>query len=387
MKNYKDIAKKMLNESMLYQDGITERMHPELEEQLRDGKHSLGECGVFPDEDVITSEMKLIRERFKDVVYACREAFDVDAVDNESLMTEQMPLIKDAMKMEGSNKKALEELAIKMVTEEFDIPEGSIEFDIQLRPKLSMKLDKKDSPELVDEEFEDHSEIQMANASVKKRRVLNAMGKGAASDLKDMFQSVHGELMEMNPRLPQTYNKLMAAGDYMYFAKPDTNEDTDVHAGMYECTFDESEDGESRAIIEAQGMVFPVLVQEMCKGVMELLSMHGSPTDERIAEYVSANADFTKAEPWDMRLGPAIWSRFCEMIPESESNLKHYVYTEVASLPPDEFNKIMREVLAKTKKGKSMISDIVHDVKNELEDDEFNESMGDEYFDAQDLLK
>lgn len=84
MSNYRDLARKalqsksLLSENALYSEGITERMHQKLEEDLRNGKHSLAGCDIFPEGDVITTEMKLIRERFKEVVKRCREAFDMD---------------------------------------------------------------------------------------------------------------------------------------------------------------------------------------------------------------------------------------------------------------------------------------------------------------------
>jgi len=128
MSRYKNLAKKALeesrkeskgviNENLLYEDGITERMHPQIEAKVRDGKHSLSECGVFPEGDVISSEMKLIRERFKEVVKRCREAFDMDVVDNSALMKEQMPLVMGAMTMEEKHKEALEKLAVEMIME------------------------------------------------------------------------------------------------------------------------------------------------------------------------------------------------------------------------------------------------------------------------------
>ena len=96
---------KLLFENFLYQDGITERMHPKLEEDLRNGRHSLAECGVFPEGDVITYEMKLIRERFTEVVHRCREAFDVDKVNHIELMREMMPMVNRTMMLEGPHTK------------------------------------------------------------------------------------------------------------------------------------------------------------------------------------------------------------------------------------------------------------------------------------------
>lgn len=379
-------TKKPLTEGMLYEDGITERIHPALEEALKNGKHSLAECGIFPEGDEMSFEMKLIRERFAEVVKRCREAYGVDRINDEQIMAEQMPLVKQSMQLEGSHKKALEDLAVEMILEEFDIPEGSIDIVAELNPKINMDGTMRQAPEMMDEtfEFEDADEISMANNEVKKRRALNAMIQGASKKLNHMFHMVHEQLAEMDPRLPGTYKRLMSGADYMYYKVPDLT--GAKGGGKCEVEFNESEEGTPKPQIKATAMVFPVLVHELCKGVMEVLSAHGLPTKENIAEYVINKADYLEAEPWDMRLGPAMWGRFCEMMPDDSFELKHHVYTEMAALPPKEFNATMKEVLGKTKRGKEIMLEMVTDIKKELQEDDFNDKMGDDYFDIEDLF-
>jgi hypothetical protein len=108
---------------------------------------------------------------------------------------------------------------------------------------------------------------------------------------------------------------------------------------------------------------------------MELISAHGLPKKKRIGEYVINKADFLAAEPWDMRLGPGIWSRFTKMIDPDDFNLKHHIYMEMVSLPVREFNTKMREIMAGTKEGKKIIDEIVKGIKAGLQEDEFNEAM------------
>ena len=43
--------KRRINESILYPDGMTERMNPKLEEDLRLQKHSLGKHPALPEGD------------------------------------------------------------------------------------------------------------------------------------------------------------------------------------------------------------------------------------------------------------------------------------------------------------------------------------------------
>ena len=390
MSKYRELAKKalenrkQLNENALYSEGITERMHSKLEEDLRRNKHSLAECNIFPEGDIISTEMKLIRERFKEVVKRCREAFDMETVDNNVIMKEQMKLVMEAMEIEGQHKADLEQLAVEMVMEEFDIPEGSVIFEAELRPNIDASGTSDTPIESLDEVFNDTEEISRANSEVKKRRVLNAMTQGAAKSVNHMFHMVHEQLTDMNPRLPNTYKKMMSAADMMYYIIPDM--DKGVRGGKCETEYNEDEDGITKPVIKAQAMVFPVLIHELCKGVMEVLSSHGLPTQENIAKYVIDKADFLQAEPWDMRFGPAIWRRFCDCIPAEDFGLKHHVYADISAMEPEEFNMTMKEIIAKTKRGQHIISEILKDIKKEIEEDDFNEAMGDDHFTIDDLL-
>ncbi len=396
MSKYRDLAKKALsgkkegpkqviNENLLYGDGITERMHTQLEEALRRNQHSLSECGMFPDGDVVTTEMKLIRERFRETVMAAREAFDMSPIDNNIIMSEQMPLVKRAMTMEGPNKKKLEELAIEMVMEEFDIPEGSIIMEAELRPNITREGTIDVPMESLDEEFQDHDEKVRANEEVNKRRAVNSIIQGAANCVNPMFHMKHQELSEMDERLPGTYKKMMAAADYMFFIVPDLAGAT--NAGSCEIDMNEDEDG-LKPVIKAKGMVFPVLIHELVKGVMEVLATHGQPTQENVAKYVIEKADFVQAEAWDTRFGVPVYKRITQAIPAEDFGLKHHVFVELFQLPPHEFNSTMKEIIEKTKRGKQIIKEIIKDVKKELQEDDYNEAMGDrdDLFDIEDLL-
>jgi len=115
------------------------------------------------------------------------------------------------------------------------------------------------------------------------------MTQGAAKKVNHMFHMVNDELVNLNPRLPNIYNKMMSAADYMFFIIP--NMEKMVSGGKSECDFS----GETPKV-KAQAMVFPVLVHELCKGVMEVLSSHGLPKKKKISVYVINKADFIEAE-------------------------------------------------------------------------------------------
>ena len=382
MSDYKKLAekallkaktKKTLNEAVVYPENMNERMHPTLEEDLMSDRHSLGKHPAFPEGDEHDFTHKIMGERFNEVCKRYKRAFDVDNIDNKQAMSEMMPLVYETMALESQNKKALEELAIKMIREEYDMDEDVVEIIAELTPKISLEGTKKNPTPMPVEgmQFESHDDIANANAEVYKRRFLNAMTQGAAKNCNHMFHMVDDELTDLNPKLPNKYNKMMSAADYMYYVIPKM--ENGVSGGVVKVDFPTSEN--PKAVIHAQAMVFPVLIHEIVKGVMELLSAHGLPKNKNVANYVINKADFLAAEPWDMRLGPAVWGKFTDAIPADDFNLKHHVYSHLASLPANEFHNQMKEVMAGTKKGHKLIEDVLSGVKRDLQEDEYNQAM------------
>lgn len=396
--NYRDLAKKSLaeatkpkkvvNEGITYSEGHSERMDPRLERELRERKHSLGDHPIFPEGDEKTFEQKIMAERFDEVMKNYKSKFDVSTINNYEVMNGQMGMVKECMEMESKHKKQLEELAIKMIRDEYNISEDVVEIIAELTDNISLDgTNKNELPTIVEVEFDNHNAIANANANVYKRRFLNAMTQGAAKKSSHMFHMVDRELSAMDPRLTTKYGKLMAAADYCYFVVPDMhdvieqNEDglhvgKTVTGGIVRVILPTEETPKCQ--IHAQGMVFPVLIHELVKGVMEILSAHGLPEDEKVAEYVIGKSDFLAAEPWDMRLGPALWDRFTRLLKGEDFSLKHNVYSELAALPVKEFNHKMREVMAGTKAGQQIITDIVDGCKKRIQEDGYRDEIGDD---------
>ncbi len=371
-KTIKEEKAKLLNESIVYPEGMTERMSPKLEQDLVDRKHSLGKHPIFPDDDEATFEQKILGKRFSEVTKRYKRAFDLDTIDNTKLLNEMIPLINESVELELKHRKKLEKLAEQMIREEYNMDKDVVEIHCELVDKVNMEGTKKNpKPMAIESTFKNHDEIVLANEEVYKRRFINAMIQGAAKKTNHMFHLVDEELTELDPRLPNKYAKMMSAADYMYYVIPDMEEG--IKGGVVRVQFPTA--ANPKAIIYAQAIVFPVLIHELVKGVMELISGHGLPKQKRIGEYVINKADFLAAEPWDMRLGPAIWEQFASMIEPDDFDLKHHIYTELVKLPVREFNVKMREIMAGTKEGKKIINGIIKDVKEGLAEDEFNEAI------------
>lgn len=370
--NSGNLGKKRLDETVVYPEGLSERMHAQLEDELANSNHSLGKHPVFPQGDESSFEQKIMGERFSDVAKRYKRAYDSDTINNENVISGMMPLVYETMGLEGKHKKALEKLAVKMIREEYDMGEDVVEIHAELTPEINMQGTKKNpKPIAVEMAFKSHDEMINANEEVYKRRFLNAMTQGAAKKCNHMFHMVDDELTDLDPRLASRYSKMMASADYLYYIVPEMEKG--VNGGVVRVQFPNKSN--PKAVIYVQAMVFPVLIHELVKGVMELLSAHGLPKNKKVGEYVINKADFLAAEPWDMRIGPALWERFTNMIDPDDFKLKHQIYSEIAALPVREFNIKMREIMAGTKEGKKIIKGIVDEVKDGLQEDEFNQAM------------
>jgi hypothetical protein len=382
MKDYRKIAEealkksqqntKRLDESVVYPDGLNERMHPTLEDELLNQKTSLGKHPIFPEGDESSFEQKIMGKRFNEVAKRYKRAHEVDDIRKEDVMSGMMPLLKETMTLEKKHVTELEELAVKMIREEYDMDEDVVEIHAELTPRINMIGTKKNPTPVVSEvEFKNHDEMVNANEEVYKRRFLNAMTQGAAKKCSHMFHMVDDELSDIDPRLASRYAKLMSSADYMYYVIPKMEEG--VNGGVVRVEFPTKDN--PKAIIYAQAMAFPVLIHELVKGVMELLSAHGLPKDKKIGKFVIDKADFLAAEPWDMRIGPALWDRFTESIESDDFHYKHHVYSELAALPVREFNVKMREIMAGTQEGKNIVKNIIDEVKSCIQEEEYNEAM------------
>lgn len=365
--------KKLLNEDVLYPNNMRERMNPKLVKDIVNQKTSLGKHPIFPEGHEHSFEEKIMGERFSDVVKQYKKSHDVDIIDNNDVINQMQSIFSKTTELESTNKKELEELAIKLIREEYDIDEDLVEIHAELTDNINLEGTKKNpSPIPFDIDFKNHAEMVNANKEVYKRRFINAMIQGASMNCIHMYHMVDNELSDINPKLINLYTKLMSSADYMYYIIDKM--DDGVTGGKVRIEFPTKDN--PKPVIHAQGMVFPVLVLELVKGVMEIISAKGLPKKE-IGEYVISKADFLSAEPWDMRIGAALWSRFTNLLDAGDFGIKHLIFDELVMLPVDEFNDKMKEIMAGTKEGKKIIKDISGEINKEIKYDEFNQSIKD----------
>lgn len=383
MNKFKNITKKALEAELkmnvisesriIYDENHPERMHPNLESQLRKREHSLGVHPIFPESDESHFEEKLLSKRFDEVMKEYKRHHEVDMINPDDVKKSTMKLANDIMRLESPNKDVLVNLAINMIREEFDMTEDDVEINAKLTTNISMDGIRNESNpvSINDMEFDNHEAIASANKEVYKRRFVNALIQGAAKKCNHMFHLLDKDLMKVDYRLPKMYSKLMSAADYSYLIFDDSEQK--VAGGIVEVVLPSKEG--NKPVINVEAMTLPVLIHELVKGVMELLSVHGLPEDKKLRKYILGKADFMNAETWDMRLGPVLWERITDLIDADDFNNKHHIFYELVKLPVDDFNLAMREIMAGTKEGKKIIAELSERIKDEFKEDEFNESL------------
>jgi hypothetical protein len=378
-------TKLVIKESILPYAG-SERMDEELTKRLRNNQTSLGTNPIIPSKDEITFLERIMVEKFNRVTKEYKRVFDVDEIDNTKCMKEMRSLVNETIKMEKDHRELLVDMAVNMIREEYDMPEDVVAINASIVEPTALNTSKVEEnmlPRVVEIEFEDHSEMENAGKEVDKRRFINAMTQGAAMRTNHMYHAVGDELSNLNPRLPNMYNKMMSNINYLYMTQPDLSKAE--AGGTVQVDMPQAEG--DIPCIHAEAVTFPVLIHELVKGVMEIISGHALPEDSKLAEYAMGKADYTLAEVDDMCIGEALWERFTNMMEAEDFGLKHHVYAEMCSKPTEEFIYDMRDIMANTKRGKMIVKELTETIKEDIKQDSYREEFGeDPYTDFGDLL-
>ena len=321
---------------------------------------------------------KLVEKRFKGCVDELKKIGEIDDVPDTDMQTVLGKLVLKCQKLEEPHRPELEKIVANYLIDLFGIPDDSIQMELSLVDDVdlsssSIKLDPADGDEFI--EYEDVLDAESIKDEVYKRRLIDAMSMGAGMKISSNIKDYMKEIYEINPTLIDLYRKILALNDYLLFTKEDIGmtEEDKHQLGTVEVVLGQVE--ESPKIL-AQGVIFPILLSEAVRGLMELFASHGLPQEFEKAQSVLSKSDYLKAEPWDMRIGPAWWEIVSDSFGDGvKTDLIPYLYKRISQLPVKKFNFFMREVLAKTRKGKRMMAKIAEKAQYEKEYSGFEDKM------------
>jgi len=396
MSSIKKLISKALKEAPIDYEG-PERMSGDIERKLRSREHPLGGNPGFPDIDRSgipdNFEELIASKRFKDVVEKVKAATGLERIDPMTFMSIQpmfMRAVSEVISIEREHKEELEKLAVELVVSELGVPEGDLQFDAKLeKPNMEgmsrepQKPKKNQDFENPQEEMEAAERLEKFDLERQKRRFINSLIQGSSKKALYLYYMVEERLNELDPRLLNLYSLVMSVNDLLYWVIPNLDQMMSMPGGG-----EESMGGREELNLEtdpptiiARGMMFPILVHELFKGVMDYVSAHGLPSDPDTAEAVVGMEDTLPAEVWDLRLGPVIWEKFTEAYPSElfdsdKRTIQNYLYFKIISLEPEDFFTLTREMLSGTQKGKDMVKEIVDGIIRELQREEYEDVMG-----------
>ena len=368
-----------INESMaklLKESVLADALSADIRVALTDSPY--GNAPMFMDGTMGTKFMeRALATQFDSAKNVLKSMGQIDSVNAKTVDEAFQKIILKCQQIEEKNKNALEKLAVNYVINLFSIPDDKITIETELVREIENADDISPvEPFDGDVEFEtaDINDLSSVDVEVSKRHFLNALNMGAGMSISENVRGYLEDLYDIDSRLPQLYKEAMALNNYMIFNSPDLGiSDKDrKQVGVVNVKLTPSDE---LVVISAKGIIFPILLSELVRGLMELFSSHGLPKDRARREYIIKKADYLKAEPWQMRIGPYMWRIFTEFFEGTDTSEMPYIYQTVAKLKPDTFFKVISEMLAKTKKGRKYAQKIMNKALKEKEHASFTDKM------------
>jgi hypothetical protein len=286
-------------------------------------------------------------------------------------------ILGEVMRAETTHESELEQLCETLIRDYFKIPENRIQFDFKL-VKQSIKLNNTQTKQQLQQKEEELADdVNELNPERAKRRIVNAMTQGHAVDGSYLFEKVVGELENIMgvQGITEKYaifvstmmlgywqfpnEMLSAAGSGEGGASGKTRIDTSTNPPT----------------IHAEAMIFPFLIHEAIKGVMEFLGKERKPENPENYEKAKDLEDQVQHEIWDIRLGRAIWKRLTNLYPdaivtdEEKKKIQYYIYVNIVNLPVKEFLLLFKEIMGGTDMGKTLIGAIYYDLTRKVDNE------------------
>lgn len=359
-------------------------------DSLIKNKTSLGEHPSYPPDQEEAFIVNAVAHKFSEL------SKGIEITSPDEMKSELGRLITECKKKEKGKESALEQLCTDVVTELFSIPSDTLNLSVKLVDKVNDDNERLIPEKTDDFTFDSIKDMKYLTDEIYKRRMLDALINGASIYYSDNISMYIRELFDIDSDLPSLYKKIIKYNEILLFFEKDSISDEKK---------DTTESGKVDVIvnmpqntvkIKAEGMIFPVLLEEAIKGVLELAIAQGLPRERKKAEYVIKKADFKLAEMWDMRLGMSLWDIIVQQIDNMQIVEPNFFLMTLSELPSDKFNDSLQEIFGRTARGKRILHNIIKKIISEKDKDDFNDFLekgngqyqisDNDYFNADELI-
>ena len=379
-----------------------ERMNPQLENMLKSNTTDLADNPAFPKTDANRNPINFLEliayKRFLEVVERVKRYTNLTNVTGQAGMSRLTPMLMQGIgfieQVEQPHKLALENLAVDLVVEEMEIPDGVFQFQCKIVNRGEINQDgfqketKEPSEEEINQTLSNEAEAENMTPSEffemekHKRRFINMLIQGSSKKGHYMFELVRNKLNEYNPNLAKSYGEVMSINDLIYWLLDDETINQMASQPSAMAGKEEIEQSEDGTIIKTEAICFPVSLHEIIKGVMETFGTQGLPDDPQQANMVIDAVDSLSNETMDLRLGAIIWEKFINAYPrmvfdEGNRYLQHYLFSRFCGLETTEFFRVARMIMANDPKGAKYMERMTDEIISDLNVDEFEENQDD----------
>lgn len=322
---------------------------------------SIGSNKAFKDKTV-SIPTNLLVDRYEEIIASIKKVIGyVPSVDDAlSLLSKR---IKEAMELERPIRDQLEKLCKLKVNTTLGVPKETIILDCTLVDDVKPDMDIRIRPEGTTYQPEDLNDS--INDEILKRRLINSMVQGI-SYLLMIATYKDDKIKEWNPELIGLYREIICLNDFLLFVKEEEITDKNPMLGSHVKTMLGNET--EKTIIESQGLVYPLLLQETYRGFFELFASNALPDDVNKAKFIISKADITIAEAWDLRLGVGLWKTIDEHLPDNmEPTIYPYIFSAIVIKPLNDFNDTIYDAMTNGYGFKRWANDVINQVNHDRE--------------------
>lgn len=325
-------------------------------DRIKEHNSSLGNNEAFPPEEDLPFDYKILKNRFNEVCENLHK-ININTDDFNEIRNYLGKLLQRCKEIEEPIRPNLIKLCESWVNNQLGTPMETIILNCELvneiKPNHAFRV-MPESSDMRDFDFEDLNDFDNVSKVILKRRLINALIQGVSYNC-NKYGNIDEELKQLNEELPNLYNEISIINDYLLFTQEEKITDKKPRQGA--CVEVMLGSNGEKTEINVQGLIFPYLLQETFRGFFELFASHGLPEDNDKANYILKQADFLLAEPWDIRMGVGLWNILSENI--DDPKILPFFFTALCEMPVEEFNENLREVFAKTKRGKQFIQELI----------------------------
>jgi hypothetical protein len=273
-----------------------------------------------------------------------------------------MRLMSRIMQTESAHKEELERLAVEVVKKVWNIKD-EIDFNADIDDDPGSYELSGHEPEEPDEELTPEEK-----KLVDKRITLNTMTHGAAiHQMTTMHHLVNEALRRVDTELLTLYDQVVRELNLGHWFV-----DLEEFLRMMgrqggEVNIEWPEEESANMKVNATAEIFPILVHELSKGVMEVLTAHGLPQDNpALLKKIYKYADRPEHEILHFLVGPEVWRRFIKAV--GNRDLSETI-AALATQEPDQVHKIIGAVIDNPEQADKLLEEITSQIEEEGEVD------------------